>query len=181
MEESVKYSLGAKKLMSEDLSRQFKERPNFIITEYFGLSANDLNELRKSLARVSSKYFVMKNSVGRRVLKELAVKDMDELVEGGVGIGFLGGDIVECSKAVVDFSKKHEPLKIKGAYIDGRKLDVQRLKELAELPSRQVLLAMIAGAMKSPITGFVQVMGGLMRKFVYAINAVKEKKEKGGK
>jgi large subunit ribosomal protein L10 len=164
--------------MEKELSQQFKAFPNFIVTNYFGLPANDLNKLRTQMRKASSRYSVIKNRAGRRVLDSLALKDVKAIIDGGIGIGFIGGDVVKASKLIADFSKKHAPLKIRGAYIDGQTLDAKKFNELASLPSREVLLAMVANTMQAPISGFVNVLSGLIRKFVYAINAIKEKKEK---
>lgn len=176
MEEQAKFSLICKQLMAKELSEQFEAFPNFIITNYFGLSANELNELRRNLSKISSKYFVIKNRIGRRVLQSLKIKEVDSLIEDGIGIGFIGGDIIETSKMVVDFSKKHQPFKIKGAYIDGGLLDTKKLNELASLPSKEVLLTMLVSTLKAPISGFVNVLSGVIKKFVYALSAIKEKK-----
>ena len=181
METEAKFSQTCKTLMTKELAEQFKTFSNFIITNYFGLSANELNELRRNLLKASSKYFVIKNRVGERVLKDLGIKDALDFINGGVGIGFIGGDVVLASKLLVDFSKKHEPFKIKGAYIDGEKIDVAKVEELASLPSREILLSIVVTAFQSPISGFVNILSGVVKKFVYAINAIKNKKEKGGK
>ncbi len=180
METQTKFSSICKELMEKELSEHFKAFPNFIVTNYFGLQANDLNKLRTQMRKISSKYSVIKNRAGRRILDGLKLKNVKALIDGGVGIGFIGGDVVETSKLIVDFAKKHEPFKVKGAYIDGRALDAKRLNELASLPSREVLLTMIATAMQVPISGFVNVLSGLIRKFVYVLGAIKDKKEKEG-
>lgn len=178
METQTKFSSICKELMERELSQQFKTFPNFIVTNYFGLPANDLNELRTEMRKVSSRYSVIKNRAGRRVLDALELKDIKAFIDGGIGIGFIGGDVVKTSKLIVDFSKKHQSFEIKGAYIDGHALDAKRLNDLASLPSREVLLTMLASTMQAPISGFVNVLSGLIRKFVYAINAIKDKKEK---
>lgn len=180
MEMQTKFSSICKELMEKELSQQFKAFPNFIVTNYFGLPANDLNKLRTQMHKISSRYSVIKNRAGRRVLDSLALKDVKAIIDGGIGIGFIGGDVVKTSKLIVDFSKKHEPFKVKGAYIDGQALDAKKLNELASLPSREALLAMVASTIQAPISGFVNVLSGLIRKFVYALGAIKDKKEKEG-
>ena len=180
METQTKFSSICKELMEKELSQQFKDFPNFIVTNYFGLPANDLNELRTQMRKLSSRYAVIKNRAGRRVLDSLKLKEVKAIIDGGIGIGFIGGDVVKTSKLIADFSKKHQPLKIKGAYIDGQALDVKKFDELASLPSREVLLAMVASTMQAPISGFVNVLSGLVRKFIWALSAIKDKKEKEG-
>lgn len=180
MDIETKFSLECKKMMMRELRDQFKASDNFIVTNYFGTSSNDLNELRQSLKVKAAKYFVVKNRIAKRVFEDLGLKDAKALIKDGVGISFIKEDPVETTKLIVNFAKKHESFQIKGAYIDGRALDLNKIKELAALPSREVLLTMIASSMLSPISGFVGVLSGILRKFVYVINAIKEKKEKGG-
>jgi large subunit ribosomal protein L10 len=121
---------------------------------------------------------VVKNSILNVVLDQLKIESMKDLVDGGVGVSLSGDDVIATTKVLVNFSKTHEKFQIKGAYIDGKLMGPDKIKEIASLPSREVLLARMVGGMKAPITGFVMVLGGVIRKFVYAIDAVKQKKEK---
>ena len=98
------------------------------------------------------------------------------LVDGAVGVSLSGEDIIATCKALVDFTKVHEKLKLKGAYLDGKNISPARIKELASLPTRDVLIAQVVGGIKSPITGFVNVLGGVLRKFLYCLDAIKAKK-----
>ena len=170
------YGKLTKEKMVKELLSEMKERPNFFITNYMGSSVSDLENVRKSLRPLSSSYVVVKNSILNVVLGELKIDGAKELVDGGLGVSMSGGDVIATTKVLVNFSKTHEKFRIKGAYIDGKLLGVDRIKEIAGLPSREVLLARMVGAMKSPITGFVMVLGGVIRKFVYVVDAVKNKK-----
>ncbi|NQT23534.1 MAG: 50S ribosomal protein L10 [Candidatus Omnitrophica bacterium] len=176
-----KYSRLSKELMSKELSDRFKKFPNFMVSNYFGLSSIEMDELRRELNKSSSSYCVIKNSIASRTLSSLKLSSVEPLIEGGVGIVFIGGDIIEASKSVVGFSKKHRPFKLKGGYIDGQICDTEKLMKLAALPSREVLLTMLVMTMAAPISGFATVLSGIVRKFVYAVNAIKSKKEKEDK
>ena len=158
--------------MAEELKEKFKSSPNFFVTNYKGLKNLDMEALRKDLNKSGSKYFIVKNSIAERVLSELKMKDLNQFITGEVGIGFIG-DIIQASKVFAGFSKKHPSLKLKCAFLDGNLEGADRIKHLAELPPKEVLMALVAIYMKSPITGFVGVFKSLLRNLVYAINEIK--------
>lgn len=174
-----KFGISTKKIMFDEVKNKFGSKTSFILTSYKGVSAGDIDKLRKKLKNVDSAYFVVKNSIARRAFEELNLKDLNQFLKGEVGIGLVG-NIIEASKAFTDFSKAHSSFKLNGAYIDGKIKDAARIKELAALPPREMLLAMILSQMKSPITGFVGVLKSLLRNLVYAINEIKNKKSEGG-
>lgn len=173
-----KFGIKTKMFMLEELKAMFGSSPDFIITNYKGLNSQEIEKLRRNLTKVSSKYFVVKNSIARRVLDQLDLKDLSKFIEGEVGIGFVG-DAIGASKAFADFSKAHASFKLSCAFIDGKIEGAGRIKELAALPPRDILLGLVCSYMKSPITRFVGVLKGLLRNLVYAINEIKSKK--GGK
>lgn len=164
--------------MISELEGCFKKNPNFVLTNYSGLSTQDLTQFRKEIKKAKTEYLVVKNTLCRKVLEKMKMESLNPSIEGNCGIAFIEGDCVEASKAILGFAKTHEPLVIKAAFIEGAVLDQNRLKALAALPSREVLLSMALAGMKAPVSGFVNVLSGVMRNFVYAVNAIKEKKSK---
>lgn len=174
-----KFGKRTKRLMLDDVSKKLDAFPDFVITNYKGLSSQKLEGLRKELGKVSSKYLTVKNSIARRAFIGRKCEELEKYVKGEVGIGLIG-DIIGASKALADFSKKHSTFKISNAFIDGKMETADRLKQLAMLPPRDVLLAMVLASMKSPITGFVGVLKGLLRNLVYVVSEIKNKKEKNG-
>lgn len=172
------YGKLCKDRMIGEILSSLKERPNFFIINFMGSSVSDLESVRKSLRPTQGAFFVVKNSMMNVVLDQLKLKDVKSLIDGGVGISLSGDDIIATSKILVNFAKTHEKFKIKGAMIDGKLLAVDKIKEMASLPTRDVLLAQIARGIKAPITGFVSVLGGILRKFVYVVDAVRASKEK---
>ncbi|MDO8535610.1 MAG: 50S ribosomal protein L10 [Candidatus Omnitrophota bacterium] len=172
------YGKLCKDRMIGEILNDIKERPNFFITNFMGSSVSDLESVRKSLRPTKGTFFVVKNSMINVVLDQLKLEEAKSMIDGGVGISLSGDDIIATSKVLVNFSKTHEKFKIKGAVIDGKLVAVDKVKEMASLPSKEVLLAQVVGGMKAPITGFVSVLGGIIRKFVYAVDAVKVSKEK---
>lgn len=177
---SIGYGKLTKERMVKELLADIKEKPNFFITNYMGSSVADLESVRKALRPYSSTYFVVKNSILNVVLEQLKLEGAKPLVGGGVGVSLSGDDYLATIKALVNFAKTHDKFKIKGAYIDGELISEDRIKQMALLPSREALLAQVVGGIKAPITGFVMVLGGIIRKFVYVVDAVKTNKEKAG-
>ena len=173
-----KFGKLCKERMIDEILSRFKEHPNFFITTYMGSSAADLEGLRKSLKKTSSRYFVVKNSTLKVVFNKLKLDELAPMVQGGVGISLSGEDIISTCKTLVTFAKDHGKFKITSAFIDGRTVTALRIKELAGLPSRDILIARVVGGINAPIAGFVNVLGGVVRKFVYVVDAIKTSKEK---
>ena len=178
MEKKQGYGKLCKDRMIGEILNDIKERPNFFITNFMGSSVSDLETVRKGLRPSKGTFFVVKNSMMNVVLDQLKLEEAKKLIDGGVGISLSGEDIVATSKVLVNFAKTHEKFKIKGAIIDGKLMAEDKIKAMASLPSREVLLAQVVGGIKAPITGFVSVLGGVLRKFVYVVDAVKVSKEK---
>ena len=172
------YGKLCKEKMINEVLADFKERPNFFITNYMGSSVSDLENVRKSLKASSSEFFVVKNSMLNVVLDQLKLQEAKNLVDGGVAVSLSGSDIIATCKVLVNFAKTHEKFKIKGAILDGKLVNTDKIKELATLSGREALLAQVVGGIKAPITGFVIVLGQVIRKFVYVVDAVKNAKEK---
>jgi large subunit ribosomal protein L10 len=177
MAKKEKLARMCKEHMVDEIVASIKERPNFIITKYMGSSVSDLEQLRKSLKKSSSSYVVVKNSILKIVFDKLDLKDESAKIESGMGLSLSGEDIVATCKVLANFAKDHDKFKIKGAIIDGKSVEQEKVKELASLPSKQVLLTQVVVTMKSPITGFVNVLGGVVRKFVYVVAAIKTSKQ----
>ena len=167
-----------KEFMVKGLAEDFASDKNLFITGFWGLGAHDLGGLRCSLKNVSSKYLVVKNSIAKRALKESKLDDLLSSIEGGVGIAFGGKDPVTTIKTLVDFGKSHKALDIRAGYLDGKLLDKSQIKQIAMLPSREELLTKLVWTMNSPVSGFVNVLAGVLRSFIYVVKAYKEKLEK---
>ena len=134
-----------------DIAEQFRASTATVITEYRGLSVANLAELRRSLAG-SATYSVAKNTLIRRAATEAGVEGLDELFVGPTAIAFVSGEAVDAAKAIKTFAKDHKALVIKGGYMDGRALTVAEVERIADLESREVLLAKLAGAMKANLS-----------------------------
>jgi large subunit ribosomal protein L10 len=134
-----------------DIAEHFKASTATVITEYRGLSVANLAELRRSLAG-SATYSVAKNTLIKRAASEAGIEGLDQLFVGPTAIAFVSGEAVDVAKALKTFAKEHKALVIKGGYMDGRALTVAEVERIADLESREVLLAKLAGAMKANLS-----------------------------
>lgn len=173
MAKSEKLSRMCKERMVDEIVSRIKTNPNFIITNYMGSTVSDLELLRKNLKKTSSDYFVVKNSMLKIVFEKLKLEEEVKTIEGGMALSISGGDILATCKTMVAFSKDHAKMKIKSAVLEGKRVPLDRIKELALISSKEALLSRVARGVKAPITGFVNTLGGVLRKFVYCVDAIK--------
>jgi large subunit ribosomal protein L10 len=130
-----------------EIAERFRGSTATVITEYRGLTVSNLAELRRSLGG-SATYSVAKNTLIKRAASEAGIEGLDELFAGPTAIAFVQGEPVDAAKAIKNFAKDHKALVIKGGYMDGHPLTVAEVERIADLESREVLLAKLAGAMK---------------------------------
>jgi large subunit ribosomal protein L10 len=149
------------------------------LTDYRGLTAEQINELRGGFRKVGVKYRVVKNNLLKRAAEGTEFERVVETLTGPTGVIVSESDPVEASKILVEYMAKYNVLSYKAGVLRGRDLGEADIKSIAKLPPRQVLLAKFLGAMNAVPGGFVGVLSGVMRKFVYALAAVKEAKEAG--
>jgi len=166
----------AKISMVKQLTDELKNNSAFFITEYKGLKVSDLVELRNSLRTFNSSYRVVKNTLFRRALNDIGLKDAGEFFHGPVAVAFVSGDVVPAVKALMDFNKKNSNLKVKAAVVDGKLLSSAEIQTLALLPGRNVLLAMIMRTAMGPVNNFVFILKGQLNKLVWVLNALKDRK-----
>ena len=134
-----------------EITEQFKSATATVITEYRGLSVGNLTQLRRALGS-NATYSVAKNTLVKRAAAEAGVEGLDDLFVGPTAITFITGEPVDAAKALKTFAKDHKALVIKGGYMDGAALSVSEVERIADLESREVLLAKLAGAMKGNMT-----------------------------
>ena len=130
-----------------EIADRFRGASASVVTEYSGLSVAQLKELRRSLGEGAS-FRVAKNTLVRRAAADAGVDGLDALLAGPTAIAFVTGEAVDAAKALKKFAKDNKGLVIKGGYMDGRALTSTEVEKLADLESREVLLAKLAGAMK---------------------------------
>jgi len=158
-----------------DIAEQFKSSTATVITEYRGLTVANLAELRRSLSG-SATYSVAKNTLIKRAASEAGVEGLDELFVGPTAIAFVSGEAVDAAKAIKTFAKEHKALVIKGGYMDGRALTVGEVERIADLESREVLLAKLAGAMKANLSKAAGLFNAPASQVARLAAALQEKK-----
>ena len=158
-----------------DIAEQFKSSTATVITEYRGLTVANLAELRRSLSG-SATYSVAKNTLIKRAASEAGVEGLDELFVGPTAIAFVSGEAVDAAKAIKKFAKDHKALVIKGGYMDGHALTVSEVERIADLESREVLLAKLAGAMKANLSKAAGLFNAPASQVARLVAALQEKK-----
>lgn len=174
-----KFGRVCKETMIREMAVNFDRSPSFITANFVKIKVSEIEKLKRELSKSSSKYVTMKNSIAKLVLREAKLEQATSLIEGPIAVALVGDDPIAASRTLVNFSKEHEGFKIRGGFIDGQLFEVSKIKEFAALPTRDVLIAKVVGGIKSPITGFVNVLGGTIRGLVYALSQIKTKKEDG--
>jgi large subunit ribosomal protein L10 len=134
-----------------EMTEKFRTSTGTVLTEYRGLTVTQLKTLRRSLGATTT-YAVAKNTLAKRAAADAGITGLDDLFSGPTALAFVGGDIVEAAKGLRDFAKANPLLVIKGGVFEGRALSAEEVSKLADLESREVLLAKFAGAMKANLS-----------------------------
>ncbi len=158
-----------------DIAEQFKEATATVVTEYRGLTVANLAQLRRSLGE-SATYTVAKNTLVKRAAAEAGIDGLDELFTGPTAIAFVKGEPVDAAKAIKTFAKDHKALVIKGGYMEGRALSLDEVNRIADLESREVLLAKLAGAMKGNLAKAAGLFNAPASQVARLAAALQEKK-----
>lgn len=166
----------SKDIIITEIEKELKAKPAFFVAQHGTLSAAALDKLRARLRSTNTRYFVVKNSLGRKALEKADLKPLSEQLNGACGLAFTTGDLAASSKALVDFAKENETFKIQSAYLNGEIVGADQVKVLASLPSKEVLIAKVVGGIQAPISRFVNVLSGTMRKVVTVLDAIAKKK-----
>ena len=162
--------------MKENLSRS----QGAVLADYRGLNVKQVTELRRQLREAGVEYKVVKNTLTIIAAKELGLDDLSQYLVGPTAIAFGYEDPVAPAKVLSDFAKDNKALELKAGVLNGEVIGLDEVKALAELPSREQLLAQVLRGMQAPIAGMVNVLQGTIRNFVYALEAIRKQKEEAG-
>ncbi|MEV0281388.1 50S ribosomal protein L10 [Streptomyces sp. NPDC050610] len=162
-----------------ELTDQFRSSNAAVLTEYRGLTVAQLKELRRSLGE-NAQYAVVKNTLTKIAANEAGITSLDDLFNGPTAVAFVSGDPVTSAKGLRDFAKENPNLIIKGGVLDGKALSADEFKKLADLESREVLLAKLAGGMKASMAKAAATFQAPLTKFVRTTDALRSKVEQGG-
>jgi large subunit ribosomal protein L10 len=168
----------AKQVVRENIKGCLGRANAAIVSEYRGLTVAELTELRIELRKVDSEFRVINNRIAKKAVEDglTDIEPMKDLLKGPVGVVYLYGDAAAGAKAVLKFAKTNEKFKVTGGVMEGSRLSENDLKALADLPSKEVLLAQIIGTLVAPHRGILGVLNGVTRNLVQVINAIKDKK-----
>ena len=165
----------AKAAVIEEITERFQNSSAAVLTEYRGLTVAQLTKLRRDLGAGSS-YAVVKNTLTKRAADSVGFSDLGPLLNGPTAIAFIEGDPVEGAKALRDFAKANPLLVIKGGVVEGRTVDAAEVTRLADVESREVLLAKLAGAMKGNLTKAAGLFQAPLSQVARLAAALQEKK-----
>jgi large subunit ribosomal protein L10 len=157
-----------------ELTESFTSASAAVLTEYRGLTVKQLRELRQALGAETT-YAVVKNTLTKIAAGNAGLDGLEELLAGPTAVAFVGGDPVAAAKALRDFAKANPALVVKGGVMDGKALTADEIKKLADLESREVLLAKLAGAMKASLTQAVYLFAAPLSQAARAIGALEAK------
>ena len=143
-----------------------------LLTEYRGMKVGELAELRRSLRAAGGDYKIYKNTLVRFAVRDLELEGLEELLVGPTALAFVDGDAAAVAKALRDFGRTNPNLVMKGGVLGSKALSADDAKALAELPSREVLLARIAGGLAAPLQQFAGLLQALPRNFAYGLKAL---------
>ena len=158
-----------------ELKEQIESANALLLTEYRGLTVEEITELRRSLRDVDASLAVIKNTLMTRAANDAGIAELDELLSGPSAVAFVNGDVVAVAKKLKDASKQFPALVIKGGYMDGAPLDAAGATALADLESREVMLSKIAGMLKSEMSRAAAMFIATQSKFLSLLEAYKEK------
>jgi large subunit ribosomal protein L10 len=159
-----------------ELTDKFRESGAAVLTEYRGLTVAQLTQLRRAIS-ANATYAVVKNTLTELAAKEAGVTAFDGQLAGPSAIAFISGDAVETAKGLRDFAKAHPQLVIKSGYLDGKPLSAAEITKLADLESREVLLAKMAGAMKASLTQAVYLFAAPLSQTARLVEALRQQRE----
>ncbi|GAA0678349.1 MULTISPECIES: 50S ribosomal protein L10 [Clostridium] len=150
----------------EEIKEKLQKSQSVILASYQGLTVEEDTQLRKSLREAGVEYKVYKNTLVILAAKELGIEGLDEHLQGPISIAIGYDDVTAPARILNDFAKTHKKLELKAGLVQGEIYDADKVKQLANIPSKDILIAKLLGSIKSPLS-----------KFAYLLNAIKESKE----
>ena len=160
-----------------DLSESFNRAKFAVVADYCGLKVSEFQKIRIELRNCNSEIRVAKNTLLKRAVTDTGNAALSDDFSGTTAVIMAYSDPVEPAKVVTKFANDNEKFKIRSATLDGEKIGLDKIIALSKLPSKEVLLGQLLSTWKSIPTGLVQVLSGVPRTFVYALQAIKDQKE----
>ncbi|NMA37775.1 MAG: 50S ribosomal protein L10 [Papillibacter sp.] len=168
--------LSEKKAIVAELTEKLKNSSGGVFVDYSGITVTADTEMRRAMRAAGVEYAVVKNTLTRFAAHEAGMQELDPILNGPTALA-VSKDPVGAAKIISEYaSKKDSKLKIKAGFVDGKVIGPEEIKALAELPSKEVLIAQVLGTMVAPITGFVTVLNANIRGLAIALQAIADKK-----
>lgn len=164
-----------------ELERDFGSCDTMFVADYRGLDVTGITELRERLRGTEAEFKVVKNTLAKIAAERAGYDDVAEMFAGPSAVAFVRGDVAGVAKALRDFGKERDLLELRGGLMDGRRVDAGQVKEIATLPPRETILAMLLSAVNAPMTQTVGVLAAPVRDIVMVLDAyiAKRQKEEG--
>lgn len=166
-----------KEALVQQLAEKLQRAEAVVLADFRGLNVAATNDLRARLRQQGVEYRVIKNTLIRRAAAQAGIEGLDGLLEGPTALAFGYDDPVVPARELARFAKDFNQLQIKGGILQGRVIDSKEIQRIAELPSRDELLAKVVGGMQAPLYGLVGVLSATLRSFVYAVDALRRQRE----
>ena len=171
--------LEAKKAVVQKIKEKLQTSPAAVLADYRGLTVAEVTDLRNQLRQAGVEYRVVKNTLAVLAAREAGLPELEEYLKGPTAIAYSGPDPAAPAKILSEFARTHKNLVLQGGVVEGKVIDQAGVRELAELPSREVLLGKTLGAIQAPLAGWVGVLQAPIRQLVYVLDSIRQKKEGG--
>jgi len=171
-----KIGLLVKEVSEDRIKNSFKSSKGLIIIKYSGVSSPDMSSLRKTLKCTGADLFVVKNSIAKRAMKGLGLDDLVKSIENPCGMVFFKDEPVNTSKALCAFRKEHGKLVLEGGLLEDKLLTLKDIETMSALPSKEVLKAQVVVALNTQILKLAIVLNQTLKKFVYCLDQIRQKK-----
>ena len=161
MKDSV---LEQKQAVISEIREKIENSGSLVLVDYRGLTVEQVTDLRKKYREAGVQYKVYKNTMMKLAFKELGFEDFNQYLEGPSAVAFSGEDLTAAARITSEFAKSNEKLVIKAGILEGKILDTNGVKAVANIPSREVLIAKLLGSLKAPVSNFVYMLDALRKK-----------------
>ena len=165
-----------KKTVVAEIREKLGRAQSVVLIDYRGLTVEEVTDLRNQFRKAGVEYAVLKNTMLTLAARDLGIRGLEDYLKGPTAVAFGYQDPVAPAKIITEYLKKNKKISVKCGMVDRKVVDQAGVTALAELPPREVLIAKLMGSMNAPISGFVGVLSGVLRKFVYAVEAVRKQK-----
>ncbi len=167
--------LKQKKAVVNDVSEKLKSACAGVIVDYKGINVYEDTKLRRELNEADVDYFVIKNTLLSRAMKEVGIEIESSVLKGTTAIAISKTDYIASARILCKYAGNSKTFNVKSGFVEGKAISVNEINELAELPSKEILVARVIGGLNAPISGLANVLNGTIKGLVVALNAIVEK------